>query len=70
MMNIYCLCNHKKVNFDSITKSKCWGQSMAVLHATLGLNERDKEEEDMEIERQTDTGLEEIGQGGKCGRHL
>lgn len=43
---------------------------MAVLHATLGPNERNKEEEGMEIERQMDTGLEEIGQGGKCGRHL
>lgn len=52
IMNVYCLCNNKNVNFDSITKSKCWGLSVAVLCATSGLDERDKEKEGMEIERQ------------------
>lgn len=51
-MNIYCLCNNENVNFDSITKSKCWGQSVTVLCVTSGLNERDKEKEGMGIERQ------------------
>lgn len=68
-MNIYCLCNNKNVNFDSIAKSKCcWGQNVAVLCATLGLNERDKEEKGMEEnEIQWTKGLEEIDQRGECG---
>lgn len=47
-MNIYCLCIIKILNFDSITKSKCWGQSDTIFRATLGLKERDKEEKGME----------------------
>lgn len=66
IMGIWCVCNNKNVSFDSVTKSKyCWGQGVAVLCATLGLNESDKEEKGLEeTEIQWTQGLEEIDQRG------
>lgn len=48
-MNASCLFINNNVNFDSVTKSKwCGGQRVAVLHATLGLSDRDKKERGLE----------------------
>ena len=74
IMNIYCLCNNKNVNFDSTTKSKCGGQSLAVLCTTLGLNERDKEDEGTEMERQWTQGWRRFTREGNvediCGENF
>lgn len=73
-MNIYCLCNNKNVNFDSIAKTKCWGQSVALLCATSGLHERVKEKEVMGVERQRTQGWRRFTRDGNmeeiCEEHF